>query len=158
MSYLIARVLALRRRHLAPPLRVPLEALTLIWAHGLIALETLPELLLLLLGEALEALVRGVDLALTLRGQGLEAPEVFLHSSPVGGSHPAKPLIVLARHLTLLRREALPLAIVLERALALLGRHLLPFLEIPLRLRALLRRQPIESANSRLARLRGGSC
>ena len=51
LSYLIARVLALRRRHLAPPLRVPLEALTLIGAHGLIALETLPELLLLLLGR-----------------------------------------------------------------------------------------------------------
>jgi hypothetical protein len=103
LSYLIARALALRRRHLAPPLRVPLEALALIGAHRLIALETIPELLLLLLGEPLEAVVGRVELALTLRRQGLEATEVFLHPRAVGGRHPAEPLIVLPRHLPLFR-------------------------------------------------------
>ena len=49
LSHLIAGLLALGRRHLAPAFRVPLEALALLGAHGLIALKTFLDLLLLLL-------------------------------------------------------------------------------------------------------------
>jgi hypothetical protein len=66
LSHLVAGLLALGRRHLAPALSVPLEALALIRAHGLVALESLPDLLLLLLRKPLKAVVRRFELTLAL--------------------------------------------------------------------------------------------
>ena len=85
LSNLIARLLPLGRRHPAPPLHVALEALALIGAHRLIALEPLAKELLLLEREPLESLVGRVQLALPLRRERLEALEIFLHAGAIGG-------------------------------------------------------------------------
>src|SRR5262245_51972229 len=67
LSDLIARLLPLLRRHLAPALHVLLEAFALVRAHALVALEPLAKELLLLLREPLEAIVGRIQLALPLR-------------------------------------------------------------------------------------------
>ena len=103
LAILIAGLLALVGRHLPPAFRILLEALALLGRHGLVLAITLKDLLLLLRRQPLEAVVRRVEFALTLLRQRLEAPEVLLHPGAVGGSHSAKPLIVLARHLALFR-------------------------------------------------------
>src|SRR5262250_1120562 len=156
LSDLIARLLPLLRRHLAPALHVLLEAGALVGAHGLVALQALAKELLLLLRQPLEALMGSVQLALPLRGQRLEALEVFLHAGTVCRRHAAQALVVLPRRLAFLGREALPLAIVLERALPLLRAHLPPPLQVALGLRAILGGEPIEPAHCRLTRRGSG--
>jgi len=128
LAVLLAGLLALIGRHLAPALRVPLNALALLGRHGLELAGALENLLLLLRRQPLEALVRGVELAFPLLGQRLPPPEVLRDASPIGRRHVAQPLLILARGLPLLGRETLPVAVVLDRSLPLLGRHLLPLL------------------------------
>src|SRR5262245_4077219 len=147
---LLAGVLTLGRCHLPPAFHVSLEALTLLRRHGLIALEALPDLLLLLRGQPLEAPVGRIQFTLALTRQGLIALELLHHAGTIGRRHAAKPLVVLPCLLPLVRREALPLAVVFERALALLGRHRAPLLEIALRESAVFRRQPVEPAHRRI--------
>src|SRR5262245_9036324 len=94
---LVTGMLALGRRHLPPALHVPLEAFPLLGAHGLIALEAFSDLLLLLRRQALEAVVRRVQLALALPRQRLVALEVLQHAGAIGGRHAAEALVVLPR-------------------------------------------------------------
>jgi hypothetical protein len=153
LAVLLAGLLALIGRHLAPAFRVPLNALTLLGRHGLELTGALENLLLLLRRQPLEALVRGVELAFPLLRQRLPPPEVLRDASPVGRRHVAQPLLILARGLPLLGRETLPVAVVLYRSLPLLGRHLLPLLEIALSLRALFGREALEPADGSIAGL-----
>src|SRR5215470_14857013 len=104
LSDLIARLLPLLRRHLAPALHVLLEAGALVGAHGLIALQALAKELLLLLRQPLEALVGGVELALPLRRERLGGLGVFLRGGTVGRRHAAQALVVLACRLPFLGR------------------------------------------------------
>jgi hypothetical protein len=151
LAVLLAGLLALLGRHLAPALRVPLNALALLGWHGLELAGALEDLLLLLRRQPLEALVRGVELALPLLRQRLPPPEVLRDASPVGRRHVAQPLLILPGGLSLLGRKVLPVAVVLNRSLPLLGRHLLPLLEIALSLRALFGRQALEPADGSIA-------
>jgi len=97
LTVLLPGLLALLRRHLTPALLLSLEALSLLGRHGLVLARALEDLLLLLRRQPLEALVRGLELALALLGQRLPALEV-LHDAPaLLWRHAAKPLEVLAR-------------------------------------------------------------
>ena len=120
LAVLLAGLLALVGRHLAPALRVLLDTPALLGRHGLVLSEPLENLLLLLRRQPLEALVRGVELAFPLLGQRLPPPEVLRDASPIGRRHVAQPLLILARGLPLLGRETLPVAVVLDRPLPLL--------------------------------------
>src|SRR5262245_28514545 len=156
LSDLIARLLPLLRRHLAPALHVLLEALALVGAHALVPLEPLAKELLLLLREPLEAIVGRIQLALPLRRERLEAREIFLRARAVARRHPTQALVVLPRRLSFLGREALPLAIVLESALPLLRAHLPPPLQVALGLRAVLGGEAIEPTHRWLTRRGSG--
>src|SRR5712692_9026534 len=128
LAGLLAQMLALLGRHLAPPLHVLLEALALLGIHGLIALEAPLDLLLLLRRQLLEALVRRLELALAFRGQAVPPLEVLHDARALARRHIPQALEVLPGRLPLARGEALPVLVVLERPLPLLGRELPPLL------------------------------
>src|SRR5262245_25320309 len=156
LSDLIASLLPLLRRHLAPALHVLLESLALVGAHALVAMAPLAKKLLLLLREPLEALVGRIQLALPLRRERLEAPEIVLQAGAIARRHAAQALVVLPRRLSFLGREVLPLAIVLESALPLLRAHFPPLLQVALGLRAVLGGEAIEPAHRRFTRRGSG--
>jgi len=85
LADLLAQMLALLGRHLAPALRVFLEALALLGIHGLIALEAPLELLLSLRGQLLEALVRRLELTLAVLGQAVPPLEVLHDARALAG-------------------------------------------------------------------------
>jgi hypothetical protein len=151
LAVLLAGMLALVGRHLAPAFRVLLEALALLGRHGLVLAIPLEDLLLLLWRQPLESVVRGLELALPVIWQRLPALKILLEAGAVGGRHAAEPLLILPRDLPLVGRETLPVTVVLRRCLPLLGRHLPPLLEIALSLCALFRRQALEPADGSIA-------
>jgi hypothetical protein len=89
LAVLLAGLLALVGRHLAPTLRVPLNLLTLVGRHGLVLAEALEDLLLLLGRQPLEALVRGFELSLPVLRHRLPPPEFLRDVGPVGRRHVA---------------------------------------------------------------------
>src|SRR5262249_56821810 len=112
LSDLIASLLPLLRRHLAPALHVLLESLALVGAHALVALEPLAKKLLLLLREPLEALVGRIQLALPLRRERLETPEIVLQAGASARGHGGPGLVGLARRRAVPGGGGLPPAVV----------------------------------------------
>src|SRR5712691_7152197 len=111
LASLLPQMLALLGRHLAPPLRVLLEALALLGIHGLIALEAPLELLLSLRRQLLKALVRRLELALPLVGQAVPPLEVLHDARALARRHVPQALEVLPRRLPLARGEGLPVLV-----------------------------------------------